>query len=201
MTAFALRRGLTGAVVLAASAASAIADPLGTLLSKGNGSACFERVYDPAHLQKHPKQETREMLLSLVAEGGDPDGATLRIRIRQNSRNLYMIGECAYSAKANLDVMDKPLIQAFKGPSGLDCHAYASTDPGSAEEGGDFPIDLRDGAAIVVYFPDELAAWSSLDRPVEADFPHFGAEDQIFKLNRTATASCRDLVSQLPSMQ
>lgn len=201
MTVFAFHRGLIGAVVLAASAATALADPLGTLLTKGNGSACYERVYDQAHLQKHPKQETREMLLSLIAEGGDPDGATLRIRIRQSSRNLYMHGECAYAAKANLDVMGEPLIAAFKGPSGLDCHAYASTDPGSAEEGGDFPIDLRDGAAIVVYFPDSLAAWSSLDRPVEADFPEFGAEDQVFKLSRTATSSCRDLVKQLPSMQ
>ena len=112
-----------------------------------------------------------------------------------------MTGECSYAEKANLDVMGEPLIKAFKGPGGLDCHLYASTDPGSAEEGGDFPIDLRDGAAITVYFPDSLAAWSSLNRPVEADFPEFGAEDQIFRLNRTGPSSCRELVRQLPVMQ
>ncbi len=199
MTSSALRRGLGAALALAASTHAALADPLETLLAKGNGAACFERVYDPAHLAKHPKQETREMLLSLRMEGADPYAATLRIRIRQKSETLYILGECAFAEKANLDIMGEKLIQAFKGPSGLDCHAYASRDLGSAEEGGDFPIDLRDGAAVVVYFPDSLAAWSSPDGPVEADFPEFGTEDQVFRLNRTTTASCRELVRQLPS--
>ena len=196
-----LRHGLGAVVALVAFANTALADPLEALLAKGNGAACFERIYDPAHLQKHPKQETLEMLLSLRLEGADTNAATMRIRIQQKSRTLYVTGECSFAERANLDIMGEKLIPAFKGPSGLDCHAYASTDLGSAEEGGDFPIDLRDGAAVVVYFPDSLAAWSSLDRPVEADFPEFGAEDQVFKLNRTATASCRDLVRGLPSMQ
>ena len=201
MISSALRRALPGVVALAASCATVIADPLEALLAKGNGAACFERVYDEAHLKKNPKQETREMLLSLRLEGGDTYSATMRIRITQQSRTLYMTGECSFSETANLDIMGEKLIEAFKGPSGLDCHAYASTDLGSAEEGGDFPIDLRDGAAVVVYFPDSLAAWSSLDRPVEADFPEFGSEDQVFRLNRTATASCRELVKGLPSAE
>lgn len=183
-----------------AMAGDALADPLGTLLSKGNGSACYERIYDDAHLAKHPGQRTREMLLSLRAEGGDPDGATIRIRIRQDQRDLYQLGECSFEKKANLDAMGKPLIPAFKGPSGLDCHLYASTDPGSAEEGGDFPIDLRDGATILVYFPEELAAWTSLQRPVSADWPRFGVEDRVFKLSRTANSACRPLVQGLPSL-
>jgi hypothetical protein len=184
---------------LMAMSSAALADPLGALMAKGNGAACYERIYDDAHLARNPGQKTREMLLSLRAEGGDPDGATLRIRIRQDKRDLYQLGECAFAEKANLDVMDKPLIAAFKGPSGLDCHLYASTDPGSAEEGGDFPIDLRDGATIVVYFPDGLAAWTSLDRPVEADFPEFGVDDRVFKLSRTSNGACRELVQGLPS--
>ncbi len=201
MTYPAFRRALVGLFALSASATSALADPLATLLATGNGAACFERVYDQAHLQKHPKQETREMLLSLRLEGADTDSATMRIRIKQNSGTLYMLGECSFSEKANLDIMGEKLIAAFKGPSGLDCHAYASMDPGSAEEGGDFPIDLRDGAAIVVYFPDSLAAWTSPNGRVEADFSEFGIEDQVFRLNRTATASCREVIKQLPSMQ
>lgn len=191
---------IAGIVVAFATTTSALADPLGALMAKGNGAACYERIYDDAHLAKHPGQETREMLLSLRAEGGDPDGATLRIRIRQEKRELYQLGECAFARQANLDAMGKPLIPAFKGPSGLDCHLYASTDPGSAEEGGDFPIDLRDGATIIVYFPDGLAAWSSLNRPVEADFPEFGVEDRVFKLSRTGNGSCRELVQGLPSL-
>lgn len=189
------------ALALAGMAAGALADPLDTLLAKGDGAACFERVYDAAHLAKHPGQKTREMLLSLVQQEGDVTGAVLRIRIKEAKRVLYVVGDCAYAEQANLDVMGEKLIAAFKGPGGLDCHAYTSADLSSAEEGGDFPIDLRDGAAVVVYFPDALAAWRSTHQLKPADFVDFGSEDQVFKLNRTGPSPCRQLIDNIPTPQ
>jgi len=178
----------------------ALADPLDTLLARGNGSACFERVYDAAHLAKNPGQKTREMLLSLL-EAHDFDGAVLRIRLKEAKRVLYIVGDCAYAEKANLDVMGEKLIAAFKGPDGLDCHAYTSADLSSAEEGGDFPIDLRDGKAVVVHFPDALAAWRSVNQARPADFVDFGSDDRAFRLNNVDPASCRQLTDSIPTPQ
>lgn len=193
-----LARMAATALALAGAAGAALANPLDTLLARGNGSACFERVYDAAHLAGHPGQKTREMLLSLRQEERDFDGAVLRLRIREAKRVLYIVGDCSYAEEANLDAMGEKLIAAFKGPDGLDCHAYVSADLASAEEGGDFPIDLRDGKAVVVYFPDALAAWRSVHQTKPADFVDFGSEDQVFKLNRIDPASCRQLTDSIP---
>lgn len=186
-------------VAMIAATTAALADPLDTLLAKGNGAACYERVYDEAHLAKHPDQTTHSMLVSLRAEG-DLAGAVLRLRIMRAKAVLYMTGECSYAGKANLDVMGEKLIAAFKGPSGLDCHLYTTADASSAEEGGDFPIDLKDGKSITVYFPGDLAAWRSIDRPGQANFESFGPEDQVFRVDRTSTAACRELVRDMPNL-
>jgi hypothetical protein len=177
-------------------ATQAIADPLEDLLDKGNGGACFERVYDEAHLAQNPKQRTRTALLSLKAIP-DRFGAIVRIRFQRTDGVLYIAGTCDWAERANLDGDGKPLIAAFRGPAGLDCHAVTSVDGGSAEEGGDFPVDLRDGAAIVAYMPPELAAWRSLDRSAPAGSVVFGPDDNAFRLTRTGTGTCRGLVDDL----
>ena len=41
--------------------------------------------------------------------------------IKQKSSTSYIVGGCNWTAKANLDIDDHPLIAAFKGPSGLNC--------------------------------------------------------------------------------
>jgi len=186
-------------VATVAATNCALADPLQTLLDKGNGAACYERVYDEAHLAKNPGQTTHAMLVSLRAEGGFAD-AVLRIRITRAKAVLYMMGECGYAEKANLDIMGEKLIPAFKGPGGLDCHVYTSADGSSAEEGGDFPIDLKDGQSLIVYFPEDLTAWRSIDRSDPANFESFGTDDQIFRVDRTSTSVCREMVRDLPNL-
>jgi hypothetical protein len=186
-------------MALLASAVPALADPLSDLLARGNGAACFERVYDEAHLAKVPGQRTRTVLLSLQRPpGGDTAGAVIRIRFQRSDGVLYIVGECSWEPKANLDIQGDKLIAAFKGPSGLDCHALTSADGFSAEEGGDFPIDLRDGTAVNLYMPEALAAWRSLQREAAADWIEFGKDDAVFRVNRTGTGACRDLIGQLP---
>ena len=108
------------------------------------GGACFDRVYDKAHLDKHPGQQTTAIRLSLQRDEDGSD-AIIRVALSDRKRTNYIVGGCNWAAKANLDINDKPLIEAFKGPSGLNCYAMTSEDGSSAEEGGDFPIDLKDG--------------------------------------------------------
>src|SRR3954454_10052406 len=136
-----VRELLMSAVVLAALSSTALADPLSELLKKGGG-ACFDRVYDKAHLDKHPGQKTTAIRLSLQSDDGN--GAVIRVMLKQKSSTDYIVGGCNWTATANLDINNKPLIDAFKGPSGLNCYAMTSEDGASAEEGGDFLIDLKD---------------------------------------------------------
>lgn len=184
-------------LALLAIAVPALADPLSDLLAKGNGSACFERVYDEAHLAKNPGQRTRTALLSLKALPGG-QGAVIRIRFQRSDGVLYIVGECSWNARANLDVQGDKLIAAFRGPSGLDCHAMTSVDGMSAEEGGDFPVDLRDGMSVNLYMAESIAAWRSLQRQDAAEWIDFGKDDNVFRINRTGTGTCRVLIDALP---
>jgi len=192
-------RLLPACMALFAAAVPALADPLSDLLARGNGAACFERVYDDAHLAKNPGQRTRTVLLSLQKPPGGPTaGAVIRIRFQRSDGVLYIVGDCSWEAKANLDIEGDKLIAAFKGPSGLDCHALTSADGFSAEEGGDFPVDLRDGSAVTLYMPEALAAWRSLQRHDAAEWIDFGKDDAVFRVDRTGTGACRGLIDQLP---
>ena len=189
-----------GVAVLAIGCAmnAALADPLSDLLAAGKGGACFDRVYDKAHLDKNPNQTTRSIRISL-RDDPDTTSAIMRVAIiRRDATTHYIVGECAFAEEANLDVQGQPLIPAFKGPSGLDCHAMTSEDGASAEEGGDFPIDLKDGKSILLYLPDSVAAWSSFDRSEAAEWPEFGKDDQVFRLDRADASLCREIEEKLP---
>jgi hypothetical protein len=185
-----------GAGLVACMATSALANPLTDLLKHGGG-ACFARVYDQAHLNKHPDQETLEVRLSLRKDPG-ASGAIIRLMLKGKRRTDYIVGGCDWAEKANLDINDQPINEAFKGPSGLNCYALTSEDGSSAEEGGDFPIDLKDGKTILLYVPDLIATWASSDRSQPANFMAFGTEDQIFKLAKTDLATCQKIEQDFP---
>jgi hypothetical protein len=183
--------------LLLATASQAAADPLADLLVGDGGAACFKRAYDSAHLAKNPEQRTRNVLLSLKAFP-DGDGAVIRIRFGRSDGAVYIVGSCSFEPNANLDVQGKPLIEAFKGPSGLDCHAMTSADGMSAEEGGDFPVDLRDGTAINLYVAESLAGWRSFDRTAAAEWFEFGKDDAVFRIDRADAGACREMIDKLP---
>jgi hypothetical protein len=66
----------------------------------------------------------------------------------------------------------------------------------SAEEGGDFPVDWRDGKTIEMHVGDMVAGWPSADASRHADFFELGAEDRVFRLTRVAATDCGELVSR-----
>lgn len=178
----------------------ASADPLGDLLSSAGGGVCFARNYDSAHLARDPKQDTRKALLSLVKDTKF-DGATMRIALEGKARTSVIVGECGWKARANLDVQDKPLLDTFKGGSGLDCHAYTSIDGMSAEEGGDFVIDMRDDRTIVMHLPDSIAAWPAIQRRGRAKWAAFGKSDRVFKLERADRDLCKQMDASIAPLR
>jgi len=178
----------------------ASADPLGDLLSSASGGVCFTRSYDAAHLARDPGQDTRMVLLSLV-KNTKFNGATLRAALEGKSRTSVIVGECSWKARANLDVQDKPLLDTFKGGPGLDCHAYASIDGMSAEEGGDFVIDLRNERALVMHLPDSVAAWPAIRRHGPAKWAAFGKSDRVFKLDRADRALCAQMDASIEPLK
>jgi hypothetical protein len=187
---------VTATIAVAGVARAALADPLDALLLKGSGGVCYTRTYDQAHLDKHPGQKTTEVRLSLRKESDD--GAVIRLMLKGKSETSYIVGGCSWAAKANLDIDDKPIVHAFKGPSGLNCLSLTTADGSSAQEGGDFPIDLKDGKSIYLYLPDSIAAWPSFDRSEPAAFIELGSEDQVFRLDQGEAAPCDEMVGKLP---
>lgn len=181
---------LVGALLAAANAAGA--DPLSDLLAQGGGEACYDRVYDAAHLTRIPGQDTRTARLSLVGDEGFGE-ATIRIVLEGRQRTSIIVGECNWRERANLDTLDRPLLDTFKGRSGLDCHAHASISLMSAEEGGDFVVDLRDGRSVMLHLPDSIAAWPTFQRRDEAGWAEFGVDDRVFRLDRAASRLCRGM--------
>ena len=97
-----------------------------------------------------------------------------------------------------MDINDKPLIGAFKGPSGLNCYALTSEDGSSAEEGGDFPIDLKNGSSILLYLPGRDRG-VAVRRPLQQrPFIELGKEDRVFKLDIADQGLCREMDGKLP---
>lgn len=180
-------------------ASPASADPLGDLLLS-TGGACFARSYDAAHLARNPGQDTRKVLLSLVKDSKS-DAATLRLTLEGKARSSVIVGECGWKARANLDVQDKPLLGTFKGGPGLDCHVYTSIDGMSAEEGGDFVIDLRDDHTLVMHVPDSVAAWPAIARRGRAKWVTFGKDDRVFKLDRVDQAACKQIDASIEPLK
>jgi hypothetical protein len=192
-----LVKGAAVAALCSCFAHTALADPLSDLVDEG--PVCYVRTYDKAHLDRHPLQTVTEVRLSLV-EADDRDGAIIRALVKTKESPNYIVGGCNWTAKANLDINDKPIIEAFKGPSGLNCWALTTADGSSAEEGGDFPIDLKDGKSIYLYLPDYIAAWTSFDRSGAAAWLETGSDDGVFRLDRANAAPCAEMVDKLPRL-
>lgn len=191
----------TTAILGLATILPVMADPLTDLIDTGGDGVCFDRVYDAAHLARVPGQDTRRATLSLARDEAGFDWATIRIVLEGKERTSIVVGECSWKERANLDIMDQPLLDTFKGGPGLDCHAYASVDGMSAEEGGDFVVDLRSNSTVFLHLPDAIAAWPTFQRRNEASWEDFGVDDRVFRLDRAERELCRGMEEALPGFQ
>jgi hypothetical protein len=175
--------------IASAAAAQERASPLPKHLPLGQ-EACFGRVYDAAHLKKHPKQrvtafhlfrdftpdpnketpqETRETLVADDGEGGISVTAYVRFR---NRPGLFFNGlHCGMSADGD------------KVRCGIECDGGGFFVKGAGQS-----LLLENQGFVVVG-----GCGASEDEAEQADFVKPGADDKVFRLDPLPLAQCRAL--------
>jgi hypothetical protein len=188
------------ALLAVASARGAEASPLDDLIApKAGNSACFTRLYDAAHLRRHPKQQVKAITVRLKYDPphGAGDGITLELGLSVSRQGdplpWFAQGDCAWREHASRDVSDKPLLKQFTKAAGADCTIYARPDVFdvlSAEEGGYLIIDRgKDGNTLMLYLDDGLTMVKRADRAKQVGIA-FGTDDRVFLLRRGGAAAC-----------
>lgn len=179
----------------------AASNPLSELMpAKAGVSACFGRDYDAAHLKTHPAQKTQSVLLSFKY-GDGKNFPSVRVMVRQKGRErpFYIVGSCSWEEHVNRDVKGKRFDASFRKEAGVDCDAISALS--SAEESGDFLIDLApDGRAVVLFLFDNIAAWSGTDQTHDSIALALDTEDLIFRLELTHSNAYRAM-EQEPQTQ
>jgi hypothetical protein len=187
------------AIVLAASVwqpgTASAGTPLPSLVGdKPSGRFCFNRVYDSAHLRRHPSQRTVSTLASIEYEKSGAS-AWLRMQLRLKGREgpANVVASCAWSETANRDTSGNRMLPAFRGEEGFVCIALYNQQ--SAEEAGTVLFDVAgDGKAVTVYFDDGIGLWETPE-PISQLELH--REDRVFLLKRAEDAACKTLEETL----
>lgn len=181
------------ALALASLAGPAIANPLSDALKAGGGTLCFTRSYDSAWLKAHPGQTVREARFAIVE---NKDWNTLRMSLR-GGQPTYLFGECNwYAGDLNRSGQNEIIEPSFKPTTGVGCMLYTDVTAGSAEEGGEFPVQWSGGRTIQVHLPESAAAWRSYDVRRNATWTKLNRADRIIRLNRAPASECRELVTK-----
>jgi hypothetical protein len=157
---------------------------LGHEPAKGVTYACFNRVYDPAHLASHPQQNTRAMA-ALVVYTIDPkvtDEPQYDLRIGVNFRKSAHMLEVEGDCRA-LKPEDDP-----NGPVTAHCSV--------ACDGGSLDVALKDNGSLLVTIPEGARTFTpGLDLEKEPRRLHggFGADDKLFRVDRADIRQCLEL--------
>ncbi|MBJ3785315.1 hypothetical protein [Devosia sediminis] len=172
---------LKGFVVgmMALSAASVVAAELSDFLPAEDGAtACWQRVYDEAHLASHPDQKVTQMTLAMahkLFEGAD--------------EGMYVFG------------LDATLRDGTDGTTSGGCSAYeGEVRCGVDCDGGGLALELRDGGSVLAdleaygYIRMESECGSDGE---EASFPiEPGLDDKQFLLHVADAKVCKALTSR-----
>jgi hypothetical protein len=175
--------GLAVAALLTASGAQAAGDPfiarfMGAALGKAKTFACFNRVYDPAHLTAHPEQNVKTMMLLAVVDPDSPDEIDLRIGVTFRTRNgmLETDGICA-SPHAEGEPSD-----ATSAHCSVNC------------DGGAIDVELKANGSVLLGIPEGARLWKpGSDDPDANVRGAFGPDDKLFRLDRAALGQCLPL--------
>lgn len=165
-----------------AAAGGFIAGFLGAEPSKTAESfACFNRVYDPAHLATHPQQNVKTMTLLAVVDPTNPDDVQLRFGVTFRSRKgmLETNGGCGIVR----DEKGAPT-NATTAHCGVDC------------DGGAIDVTLKTDGNVLVGIPAGARLWKpGSDSPDDNVHGAFGPDDKLFRLDRAALDQCLPLAS------
>lgn len=138
--------------------------------------ACYTRVYDKAHLADHPKQNTKDMTL-FVNSYVDPDMGrqyqlTLGVHFRKHAKQFLSGGGCSLSSD---------------GKGTLNCAVDC--------DGGAIDVSVRDAKSIRVSIPEGARTWDPESEEEPPGNARFGADDKLFRLDRTSLATCLPIIS------
>ncbi|PJG55029.1 hypothetical protein CVM73_10625 [Bradyrhizobium forestalis] len=153
----------------------------GTLTDKAY--ACFVRRYDAEHLARHPKQKVASMKLLVSAETDKEDkqlhnSFRLGFRYRHRSGDFDSSGSCGSHAVL-LSEGDE-----VRMGCGVDC------------EGGGIEVALsKDNKSAIIRLV-QIRVWQNNKPDDEAEQALVaGADDKIFRLDRTDNSECASLVT------
>jgi hypothetical protein len=189
-----------GAALAACLHAPAGATPLDELIAPEMGnSACFARVYDAAHLRRHPRQKITAMKIWLRYEemSGNAEGLALDLGIsivqRADPEPLFAQGDCIWDQRANVNTSDRRMIKSLNKDEAAVCMISAQPDvfeSTSAQEGGVLLFDPgKDGDTIMIYLDDSMTMVKRAARRKHL-FIRFGTDDRVFMLRRVAIKDC-----------
>lgn len=151
--------------------------------------ACFVRRYDAAHMAQHPQQKVSEMKLLVTSEKMDDDkyptySFRLGVNFRDQPGDFDSSGDCGHAPpvrSADADPMP---------PAGIDFQCDVDCD------GGGIAVDLADSDHALIVKLGHVRIWKSTD-PDDGPLRSLdgGADDKVFRLDRTGLDACRSLVA------
>jgi hypothetical protein len=144
--------------------------------------ACFVRHYDADHLARHPKQKVSAMQLLVTAELA-PEDKTLGYSFRLGVKYRHRPGDFDSSGYCNHAVAEDAGADIRLG-CGVDC------------EGGGINVALSKDDKSAVIRLERITIWRRNKPDDEAgDALLAGADDKIFRLDRTDSRDCAALVT------
>jgi hypothetical protein len=155
------------------------------------GFACFVRRYDAAHMAQHPKQKVTVMKLLITAEMVPDDKVLeysfrLGVNFRDRPGDFDSSGDCGHAAVTKVPDNAETVI-----PAGVDIACGVDCD------GGGVTVSLANNDASLIVKPiDRIRIWKGKNPDESAATAlNAGADDKVFRLDRTKLDDCTPLVA------
>jgi hypothetical protein len=146
----------------------------GRALSGTEIHACFNRVYDTAHLAQHPRQNVRTMLLKASSDSNQPTYALrLGVTFRKSGAHFESAGDCS-------SIHDTGDTKGSVGVAhcGVDC------------DGGSIDVAIKDAKSVLVSIPTGARIWRAGSDNDDDQSKRFGSDDKVFRLDKAALIEC-----------
>ena len=155
------------------------------------GYACFVRRYDAAHMAQHQLQKVTVMKLLITAEMVPDDKVLeysfrLGVNFRDRPGDFDSSGDCGHAAVTKVPDPAETVI-----PAGTDIVCAIDCD------GGGVTVSLANNDASVIVRPlDRIRIWKGKNPDESAATAlNAGADDKVFRLDRTKLDECTPLVA------
>ena len=149
----------------------------GRPLGKNPIHVCFSRVYDGAHLAQHRQQNVRTMLLLVkgnLEENAPSYALRMGVTFRASGTHFESSGDCG------------AIHDADTGGTGI---AHCGVDC----DGGEIDVAIKDAKSVLVSIPEGARIWRAGSDDDSDHRKRFGADDKLFRLDRTALTQCLSL--------